>query len=190
MPKLNHSICPRLNSEVFKEALLDFRELATTIHSTRSEDDRLAITAWSTQVDLTSIHFAFRPDSISKIARDIFGQEAVRDFVLELHFRFFALSGSGEGYINSLIQNLVDALCLDGPDLEYSVLPNEVSESSAVSIFSQLEAPGLLSRIFGKVGKTKWAQFQLFLFLRNNLWIVVVLLVYLAGIESEDRNPQ
>lgn len=190
MPKHTYSICPRLNSDVFKEALLDFRELSATVLASRSEDDQLCISAWSTQVDLLSTHFAFRPDSITSIANQVFGQEPVRDFVLEMHFRFFALSGSGEDYINRLIQNLVDALCLDGPDLTYSILPATVSESSAISIFSKLEAPGLLRRIFGRGGKDKEAQFNLFLFLRNNLWIVVVLLVYLAGIVTEDRNPQ
>lgn len=186
MPKQIHSIYPRLQADVIKEALLDFQELAQTAFMQRSEDDQKAVQNWVDKTELITPQFALRPDSIESLIQDVFGSEVIRDYVLELHFRFFALSGSGDDFINRLIQNLIDAMCLDGPDLEQSVLPDMISQSGAISIFSQREAPSFFSRIFGTQKKTREAQFNLFLFLRNNLWVVVVLLIYLAGIKNED----
>lgn len=185
MPEQIKPIHPRLQADVIKEALLDFQELAETAFKQRSEDDQTAVQNWVDQIGLITPQFALRPDSIESLTQEVFGNEAIRDYVLELHFRFFALCGSGDDFINRLIQNLIDAMCLDGPDLEQSVLPDTVTQSGAISIFSQREAPFFLSRIFGEKRRSREAQFNLFLFLRNNLWAVVVLLIYLAGIKNE-----
>lgn len=180
-----YKIYPRLTSNEMDHVLEVFVKVVSRALTEATEGDALHINRWLDEVTLLKPTFILRPDSFAFLAQSL-KNEVIQDFVFSIQFRFFATAGvEKEDFICSLIQNLVDGLCIDGPDMDYSALPVEVSESTSLAQYQNQKNGGWGYNLLKMFTGYKAPHYSLFLLLRNNAWLVVVLLMILVGKETE-----
>lgn len=144
---------------------------------------------WISEVRRYNAHAIFRPDLMSDVATNIFSDEDVRNFVLEVQFHFYAMAGNGPGFLEGLCQNLEDALTIDGPIREYNQLPKEMAQSMPMAFVQGSRRSSNTFRRFLQ----RWSLFRsaptLAEVLRSNPLLVTVLLVLLIADIEQPTTP-
>lgn len=181
-----YRIFPRLTTAEMEHVTDEFVKHAVRRQSDFTETEQQRISQWIKEVSLIVPTYILRPDSFSELVRITFSDEAIQTYVLMLQFSFFTAVGvESQTYIDSLVQNLVDGLCVEGPDTDYSALPVEVSKSTSLAQYRNQSFGGWKYKLLSWWTGYKAPHYSLFLLLRNNAWLVVVLLLILVGQESE-----
>ena len=150
------------------------------------EDMHLAAVNWINEMRLLEVHALFRPDMIAELNLSICHDETIRNFLFEIQFRFYALAGSGQGYIEGLCTNLAQALLIDGPVAELNVLPEVLSMHMPLAFLPGPKPQHWLTRLKNFFFKNQVP--SLFDFLLNNPHIVTVLLFSLMANEEKTES--
>lgn len=171
----------RLTIEEFSSCLEIFTQLVERGLNARYSKTVEQIQEWMRQVSLSNIHLLLKSDSLESLVSTVFSDDDVRDFVKELHFKFFSLAQtSSVDFTQKLCNNFVDAMMLDGAEKTWSILPEQLREFTAMGVFEQQSSEGLLSFWKRKPKEQKLPEQQLFLFLMNNRFILIIMLIYLT----------
>lgn len=109
----------------------------------------------------------------------IFSNPGLRDFVLDLTFRFFALSGESDTFIESLCKNLSDGICVDGPNPTLTTLPEAVASVGPMSLYPWSKYPGWIAKWMRRFGSKE--AYTLEEVLLNNKHLVSLLLIHLTN---------
>lgn len=182
-----YQIYPRLSSEELISVQSDLNLIVNRVISKLSETDAEKFISWLHEVSLLNLTFILRPDSIEKVQELVFSDGMIRDALLEIQFRFYTLVSPRTEFIDSLVQNILDGLCVDGPDQTHSLLPESVAKSTALAVFKNNEDKGLFRKLFSKVAQYKEPQIAAFLMLRNNAWLVTLIMLILGWDEAEQQ---
>lgn len=177
----------KLNHFNMGENLKLLAALAQKALEDRDEVTAKAILSWVTETKLLNPHHIFKQDFLESIVSSVFSDENISDFISELAFKYFAMA-DGPDHIDSLVLRLTDALVLDGTESTWSMLPEQLRAYSTMGVFEKQRSVGLLDRSIQLLSKLWSTQSDprrtLFRFLRNNQWLVIVLLVYLTEVED------
>lgn len=180
---LPYSVLQRLSYDEMNRVTNLFSEISSQALSEYPAESVKKIEDWVIDVGLASPHVLFS-DNNFHFFEDAANHPIVRDFIMRVHFTFFAFAGNEANFINRLTQNLVDALCLDGADPQYSALPEDIQALLAIPAFGRNTETTWSERLFGKMFGYRKNHLSLFMFLRNNTWIMVILLIHLCGVEQ------
>jgi hypothetical protein len=168
---------PRLSLEQFRQAQELLTDCFTQALTGFTPEQREEVGAWVTELTTMNKVWSFRPDFLESTRNRVFDHPTILNFLQELHFLFFIAVGDQPATIDRLCQNLIDGLVFDGIDPDHSIVPNEVAISMPRNIFKQ--APSWLAGLLGmnKTSGIGSANAGLYLFLRNNTWFVLILLL-------------
>lgn len=167
-------------------AMTDFRECYGKCLRRRQESEREIVEEWVKTLTKLSPVFLLRPDSMSKMSDEIFSNEHVRAFILDLHFYFFTMHGNGKDFVAQLAQKVMEGLSPDGPLIDYSLLPEEVARSTGLYLFNENKT-SWFRRTFARMFGVTEPRVSLFLFLRNNTWLLIVFILILMLDEIEQQ---
>jgi hypothetical protein len=150
----------------------------------------LEVRSWLSQIELINLHHIFRPDELNELEATIFDNENVRSFVLEVQFRFFALAGTGPGFLEGLSENLADAFTIDGPVSDWSYLPDSWKLNGPLNFLSGARLSKYwLVRLWQSLPMFRGVSVAEFL--RNNPILMTFVLLRLAlPVEAMDAKPQ
>lgn len=165
----------------WREAMGVFSECYNRCMSRRHIDEKMEVEQWVLNLANTVPVYLFRPDNLEALQEQIFSRTAIHGFVLDLHFFFLASYDNGEDFITQMAQKVLEGVCLDGPLLQYSYLPQEVAQSTGIHLFNENNKSFAqrLKRSFAKLFGATEPHVSLFLFLRNNTWLLIVFILIL-----------
>lgn len=145
-----------------------------------NEVARKSVLAFMAKLRLYNVHAMFRPDLLEQVSNDVFSDEDVRTFVFNVQYAFYATAGTGPGFIEALTNTLEDALLIDGPCVDFNMLPPEIKDSMPLTFYKSSKQPnGFLARIRKAL---VWNEtVRLNVLLRNNPIIATLLLLRLQA---------
>jgi hypothetical protein len=150
------------------------------------ESMKTSVQLWLMQLQVYNVHFIFRPDFKEMLDEAILGNETVRNYLLEVQFRFYALAGDGAGFIQGVCDNLEDALLLEGRIPDFNALPEDISASAPSAFFKgNRQSSNWFARHFQRFLPPP-SEITLREFLLSNPIYVTVLLLYLT---ADDMTP-
>lgn len=82
--------------------------------------------------------YFLRPDNVQKLNDYLFSNSDLVAFISELHFLFFTHCSNFQQQTEKLINNLIDSLSMDGPDIEVNIIPKVVASSMPANVFKQI----------------------------------------------------
>lgn len=178
-----------LTYDQWREAMEVFSECFKRCMLRRHIDEKMEVEHWLRTLASTTPVYLFRPDSLELLQEQIFSKRAIHGFILDLHFFFLASYDNGEEFISQMAQKVLEGVCLDGPLLEYSYLPQEVAQSTGIHLFNENNNSLIqkLKRSFAKLFGAAEPHVSLFLFLRNNTWLLIVFILILQ-LQPEERQ--
>lgn len=163
-----------LTTDEMREARASFGHCMFETMQTMLPDEVAKVQVWITAKVVPIIPcFCLRVDSVQQLTDSIFGDADVRDFCLNLSFRFFALNGTAQGFAESLALSLKEGLAIDGPQAQLSVIPSAIRPSLPQSVFDEFG-----QRLWGWVPFTK-RSIRIERFLASNKHLMVILMLYL-----------
>ena len=165
-----------MNSLAINEILTDFGLCLKARYNELSPHDQDQIENWVGTIKLLNSSVILRPDSIIKLIEKIFSHETVRDFALELGFRFFSTVAYGENY-DTLIDCLTNGLMMDGPDSSLCYIPEQVKQSMATTLYRNSSIVEWLKSCLNKIGFKFDSPIKTLL--RNNKLLLIVILINL-----------
>ena len=178
----------RLSQTAMRDALELLSELQVSLLSSLSQNDKLLVERWINSVILINPANILRPDSIAQINDEIFGRYLVAEFLFDLTFQFYALAGDSEDFTERLAQSVKEALCIDGEDIEYSLIPPELLQSMPSMLYPKPKQLGLVDRLLILLGFKK--SVDVYKLLLNNKYLVVLLLIHITNaIDTETSTP-
>ena len=166
------------------EILTEFGNCLMARYDELSEVDKGHIESWVYSVKLINSSVILRPDSLIKLTDKIFLDEVVRDFVLELGFRFFTTVAYGENF-NVLIDCLTNGLMLDGPDPSKCFIPEPVKQSMATTLYRNSSIIEWIKSYLNKIGFSFDSPIKALL--RNNKVLMIVILINLTYAENATK---
>ena len=169
----------RLTSEQMQKTLEQFIALQEILLEELSLGDKAKISNWINSVTLINPVVALRPDNLTQLIADIFDDETITHYVLDLTFRFFSTVNTAPEFIVSLCNNLSDGLCIDGPVTKHSMLPDSIKMSSAVSLMPATSVHTWLLKLLRFVGLTD--EVTVVELLRSNTFLMIVFLTHLTN---------
>ena len=161
------------------EAIGQLTALQEAMLADLDEADKAIVTQWVGYVCLLNPSVMMRPDVLVEVVDKIFGSSVITNYVLDLTFRFYSLSGNTNTFAQDLATNLAEGLSLDGPDVDYCLIPEDLKQSMPTSLYpsgKQLSLWNRLLEILGIYRPTKTRSILL-----SNKHLVVVLLLHIAN---------
>lgn len=183
LPKIPYSVYERLTQDEMSECVDFVFKVAERLLKECDEQTRRRAKNWLAELNTRFAQYSLSEENFELLDSAI-KDVVIGDFIKEIHYVFFSSAGNTENFINKLVQNLCDALCLDGPDQEYSALYDEAREILPVAVFRRTKDLPWYEKIIGYFLGYKQPYFSLFVFLRNNTWIVIILLLKLCEFDS------
>ncbi len=180
-----HQARTPLPSAEFDAACELFVNCQSLVLSQRDENALMAIKKWmDEEVTLQSPHYSLRADAMQRRISRIFGNEDLREFVLELGFMFFTRWGVVDGEWR-LAANFVSGLTMDGHDAQLSAIPDDVLASmSRASLPALIDAPTWWQRLLGQEPKDlQW-------FLATNKFLLVEYMLYVTNDNLPEQPAQ
>ena len=141
-----------------------------------------SINAFVDYVVLLNPILLLRPDNSTDIMDKIFSDTKLADFILNLSFRFYSLGAYGK-YYDLLIDNLADGLSIDGPNPNYSLIPNDIKASMPVSLSNETSYPIWILKILQRLGLYELETPKMLL--KNNKLLVIILMIYLTNTTND-----
>lgn len=170
-------ISKKLTSTEMSVVLDQFVDSYEIVVRKLTEDENANVQRFINQVSLLIPCYSLRPDKLVSLNDSIFNDTVITQFILDLSFRFFTCSGNSDDYVERLISNIVNGICIDGPDVTKNIIPKTISQSCAINVFSNdSDLSSLWKKFFGSKPDK-----ELRLFLENNKHLVVVYLIYLTN---------
>ena len=180
----------RLSQEDMLKALELFIEIQQRLLAELSVGDKQLVNQWISKVVLCNPATLLRPDSLNQLNEEIFGSSEISNFVMDLVFRFYALGGSGEYFTESLAVNLADAIQVEGGNVSYSLIPEEILQSMPSVLYPNKKSFGIVDRIMIGLGFKQHV--NVYELLLNNKYLVVYLLIHITNtnaIDLETNTP-
>ncbi len=140
------------------------------------------IESWARSVKLLNTSVILRPDSIINITNTVFTHDVIRDFTLDLGFKFFTTVAYGENY-DLLINCLMNGLMLDGPNPANCFIPEQIKQSMATTLYRNSSLVERLKSYLNKIGFSFDSPIKTLL--RNNKVLLIVILINLTYTVSE-----
>ena len=170
----------RLTDEQMNDALGTFTQVTEQVLERLVDDDmRTEVVKWLDALTLYNVHFIFRPDIKDQLDDVVLANETVRNFLFDVQFRFYALAGTGPGFVNALCSNLDAGLRLGGYNTELNALPSELAGSLPTAFFKgSTKGQGFWATLRALVAVNR--EVSLHDFLYNNPVYVTVLMLYLT----------
>ena len=163
-----------LTTEEMREARVSFGHCMFETFENMLPEETAKVQAWTLAKVVPIIPcFCLRVDSVQQLTDSIFSDADIRDFCLNLSFRFFTLNGSAQGFAESLALSLKEGLAIDGPQAQLSVIPSAIRPSLPQSVFDEFA-----QRLWGWVPFTK-RSIRIEQFLASNKHLMVVLMLHL-----------
>jgi hypothetical protein len=164
-----------LSSSEMLEVLNTFKQSHIWVYENLPQVTKDVITNW-----LTSTVFKFTPmflmreDALALIKETIFKSEDVRNYIMDLNYRFFTLCNihTHSDFLESLCINIANGLNID--DSANSLIPDAIRSNLAVSVLADEEKE---SRLI--------ADKKLISLLKSNKHIVLVFLMLLTLTDKE-----
>lgn len=169
----------RLSMTEMYEILKVLTSLQEEMLADLSEDDSLVISRWISNICLFNPSVMLRPDSLIEIGDSIFGSSVITDYVLDLTFRFYTLAGNSNTFAQDLATNLAEGLSLDGPDVDYSLIPPELMQSMPTTLYPNGQQLTLWNRFLAFIGIYKPVTVTNILL--SNKHLVVVFLIHISN---------
>lgn len=183
---MTQTFSPRLSGDDLFNAQTLLAQLIARYFKSIPETERGIVETFLYNNARTNFSLVLRPDMNDQYIAEIFGSEVVTTFLLELHRMFFLQASfsapSVHNYVDCLCQNVLDSLMIAGDDESLSLLPNEIKNHLAISVFKQIKS------VWSKLLPKKAAKMELYLFLRNNTWLALMMLV--ATLQLEFSTPE
>lgn len=153
-------------------ALDTFASCVSAVVRQTAGTDLPAVQQWAHDIMTRVAVMTLRPDSIQEIADSVFKDTVVRDFVLNVSFRFFTLCAEGQDFPRQLAANFVQGLCVDPSNKAASIIPDDVIASMPQAMFANY---------LGKLGVHNGSREMTMVdFLVNNKILMVVYLFALT----------
>ena len=169
----------RLPKQEMYEILSTLTSLQEEMLAELSEDDKSTVMQWITSICLFNPSVMLRPDSLIEISDSIFGSSVIADYVLDLTFRFYTLAGNTNTFAQDLVTNLTLGLSLDGPDINYSLIPPELKQSMPTSLYPNGQQLSLWNRLLARIGL--YTPITVEQILLSNKHLVVVFLLHITN---------
>lgn len=173
------SIRNRLSNEEITSAITVLTGIQEALLADLSPADNEVVSNWLDYVCMLNPCTAMRPDMIIEINNAIFGSSEITDYLLDLTFRFYSVAGSSNSFSQCLVNNLAEALSLDGPVTEYCSIPEELKRSMPVSLYPDSVSLSLWKKVLKLLGF--YQPFTVHDILLSNKHLVVVLLLHIAN---------
>ena len=182
------SLPHRLSQKEMYKAIKLLASLQEEMMQDLSELDKQKVTAWITSICLFNPSVMLRPDSLIQIGDSIFGSSEITDYVLDLTFRFFTLAGDSDTFAQDLAFNLAEGLSLDGPDINYSLIPQELQQSMPTSLYPKGKQLSFWNRVKEALGI--YRPTKIHEILHNNKHLVVVFLLHISNTAIRISEPE
>lgn len=183
---MTQTFSPRLSGDDLFNAQTLLAQLIARYFRSIPESERDIVESFLYNNARTNFSLVLRPDMNDQYVASIFSSEVVTTFLLELHRMFFLQASfsapTALNYVDCLCQNVLDSLMIAGDDESLSLLPNEIKNHLAISVFKQIKS------VWSKLLPKKAAKMELYLFLRNNTWLALMMLV--ATLQLEFSVPE
>lgn len=183
---MTQTFSPRLSGDDLFNAQTLLAQLIARYFRSIPESERDIVESFLYNNARTNFSLVLRPDMNDQYVASIFSSEVVTTFLLELHRMFFLQASfsapTANNYVDCLCQNVLDSLMIAGDDESLSLLPNEIKNHLAISVFKQIKS------VWSKLLPKKAAKMELYLFLRNNTWLALMMLV--ATLQLEFSVPE
>ena len=166
-----------INTLEINETLTEFGICLKTLYIALSDEDQSNVASWLYSVKRLNPSVILRPDSILKIINTVFSHEVIRDFVLDLGFRFFTTVAYGQNY-DQLIECLLNGLMLDGPDPTKCYIPEQIKQSMATTLYQNSSIIEWCKCNLNKIGFHFDSPIKTLL--RNNKVVILVILINLT----------
>ena len=167
----------RLTSEELTDSLSVLKALIETDLSEVTLDEQELIKKYLTEMKLFNPYFVLRPDAIELIVDKTFSNVVIRNFMMNLTYKYFILVPNTNNHDSRLAFALMDGIVIDGFD--YCVLPESISSSCANHLFTpKKEKKTFFARLF-QVSPEE----TIFNSLQQNKFLMVLLLTQLIKTE-------
>jgi len=167
----------RLTSEELKVSIGSLNALMDIELSEMSLDEQELIKKYLSEMKLFNPYFILRPDAIELIVDKTFSSIVIRNFMMNLTYKYFILVPSTNDHDSRLALALMDGIIIDG--FNYCVLPESIASSCANHLFTPNKAKkSFFARLF-QVSPEE----AVFNSLQQNKFLMVLLLTQLITTE-------
>jgi hypothetical protein len=178
---------PRLTSEELSACLVAVSRAMATQLSAVTADEKVhgTLVDFFKAIKMYEPHSLFRPDHVDLVNAQVLGNEVCRSALFRIQYEVYLTAGRRDDFVVALCNTLEDALMIDGPCVEFNMLPAIIKESMPLAFLSGSAIP---ATFFGKVRKafTFNPLTSISEFLRSNPLLVILLLIRL--IEQTDSD--
>ena len=150
MIKTPYSVYERLPYSEMLDVTTLFSDIVKKALTEYPEANIKRIRNWVVDVELLQPHLLFSENNFNFFIAAL-EDEIVRDFIMRVHFTFFTYAGGVDNWINRLTQNLIDGLCLDGPDQDYSAVIPDIQSLLAISVHHRNKTAIWFEKVFAKL---------------------------------------
>jgi hypothetical protein len=165
----------RLSTNEMTSTLEVFRACYEQTFNKQTNAEQRIILSWIlSDVNLMIPCFSLRPDAAVKLNDSIFQNVVIRDFCLNLCFRFFALCAETDYFVSKLACTLSEALSIDNSHFDLLMVPEKIAESMPMHVFKQLKKKSWFSPSPPHVEE----------FLYDNKLFIIAYLIYLTDIKT------
>ena len=163
----------RLTSDELSDSLNVLKTLLENELSEVTLDEQELIKKYLDEMKLFNPYFILRPDAIELIVDKTFSNVVIRNFMMNLTYKYFILVPNTNNHDSRLALALMDGIVIDGSD--YCVLPESISSSCANHLFTpKKEKKSFFARLF-QVSPEE----AIFNSLQQNKFLMVLLLTQL-----------
>ena len=187
--KMGKSHRPRLTFKEMQECLeVVSRAMTGQLSAVRADEKSLELLVdYLKSISLYEPHSLFRPDHLALVNEQVLGNEVCRSVMFRIQFEVYLTAGSRDDFVEALCNSLEDALMVDGPCVDFNMLPDAVKESMPLAFLSGSAIP---ATFLGKVRKafTPNPLVSISEFLRSNPLLVILLLIRLINQTDSDAS--
>ena len=167
----------RLTSEELTDSLSVLKALIETQLLEVTLDEQELIKKYLTEMKLFNPYFVLRPDAIELIVDKTFSNIVIRNFIMNLTYKYFILVPNTNNHDSRLALALMDGIVIDG--FEYCALPDSIASSCANHLFApKKENKSFFDKLF-QVSPEE----TIFNSLQQNKFLMVLLLTQLIKTE-------
>jgi lipoprotein signal peptidase len=182
-----YAVKPRLSATEFNDAQQKLNECMSIALSNLTQEQVEDVKKTCTELMAMNPTLIMRPDNMSWVRDKMFSDKTSLTYFSRLHYLFFTATGNDSIFIDRVCQNIIDGLALDGNDAGYSLVPAEIAETLPRNVYTYKQ--GILFGFFaGLASGGNPAATRLFLTLRNNTWLVMVLLMVTLNTQQPASN--
>lgn len=168
----------RLSLEEMSEMIATFQTAYEICASATVKQDLELVEFWQNELLKHPLIALVRIDALSDIMSQILTKDEIKNFILNLVFRFYAMAGREHDSIERLCVNLSDGISIDGPDPKLALLSKDLVELLPSSMYESPRRNTWYNRILESIRRTK--RITLTEVLVHNKIFVILLLLHLS----------